>query len=848
LWENWYQVAGRFDASNVYLFVNGVQVASAALGGTITKSAAEITIGSNTNSAPNEFYDGSIALPLVYYTYKDDAAMLALGTARQPNDYDKSGMQVGIPLNKGVSSGLEAQNVISANGDAILTGSPLYNGEPITFDSVPQEPPVAPPEASYNMMEFAGGTDNIDCGNVLDFGDTDFAFSGYFYIDPAQTDTRNYILSRYGSSANNVKCYMLRYNQSSGELQWITQTSTTVSSVSSAINEGQLYHFYCYFDSTANEMGLAVDDGTPVTAAATSINSGGTVDFRIGSFFDSTDAMEGSISSIAAYNTLLTDAEQTTVYATGKSLYYETLPTSITDKVESYWELSSRDATANDLKGSNNGIITGATATGELLAFTPYDPVAEASYNTFLFDGTAKDLSTSSTPFHYTTSFSVSTWVIFDQFVENFPRIVDCSVFQPGTDYGWWLGFDDATSDLTFVGVGLWGTSDLKYTLTADTLYHIIAEYDSVTGTAKLFVDGAEVASHSGIVGSLAYSDISNLGVGNRQQGQDPTEWLDGELSNISIHPEVLSTTNKAALYNGGKIPYQNTLPTISTDAFWELSSRDNSGNDLSGNNRNLVASGGVTSDGSLQTFAPYDPVAEASYNTFGFNGSTEYILAPNGVCGNNVAVTISAWIRINSSTPAEGLIYAENDGTSRAAAIFRLSASNRKRLLIGGRQTSNGTFYNSETSTDVLTDDTWHFVTGIINTTNDNHKIYVDGVSVLDESSVGWSSDIVGNGLTLTANIGEYFSNNLNFLGDMSAVAIYNDELSSGENSQLYNAGKNPYYETLPTSMTSKNILYYEMSSRDDTLNDLSGGGNDGLAQGSISSDGSLQTFAAYT
>ena len=149
---SWYQVAGRFDASNVYLFVNGVQVATAALGGTITKSAAEITIGSNTNSAPNEFYDGSIAIPLVYYTYKDDSEMLALGTARQPNDYDKSGMQVGIPLNKGVSSGLEAQNVISANGDAILTGTPLYNGEPITFDSVPQV-------TGYNTLLLNGGTD-----------------------------------------------------------------------------------------------------------------------------------------------------------------------------------------------------------------------------------------------------------------------------------------------------------------------------------------------------------------------------------------------------------------------------------------------------------------------------------------------------------------------------------------------------------------------------------------------------------------------------------------------------------------------------------------------------------------
>jgi hypothetical protein len=148
----WYQVAGRFDETDVYLFVNGVEVASASLGGTIIKSSAGIAVGANATSSPSLFYSGSIAIPLVFLSYKSDSEMLALGTARQPNDYEKSGMQIGIPLNKGVSSGLENQNVISAYGDATLVNSPTYTGEPIVFNSVPQV-------TGFNTLLLNGGSD-----------------------------------------------------------------------------------------------------------------------------------------------------------------------------------------------------------------------------------------------------------------------------------------------------------------------------------------------------------------------------------------------------------------------------------------------------------------------------------------------------------------------------------------------------------------------------------------------------------------------------------------------------------------------------------------------------------------
>ena len=76
----------------------------------------------------------------------------------------------------------------------------------------------------------------------------------------------------------------------------------------------------------------------------------------------------------------------------------------------------------------------------------------------------------------------------------------------------------------------------------------------------------------------------------------------------------------------------------------------------------------------------------------------------------------------------------------------------------------------------------------------------------------------------------------------------IHYKVLTDAEVADLYNAGKIPYYETLPSNLTSDVKLAIEMSSRDNTLNDLSGNSNNGTANGGVTDNGSLQTFAAYT
>jgi len=617
LWENWYQVAGRFDASNVYLFVNGVQVASAALGGTITKSAAEITIGSNTNSAPNEFYDGSIALPLVYYTYKDDAAMLALGTARQPNNYDDTGMQVGIPLNKGVSSGLEAQNVISANGDAILIGSPEYNGEPIIFDSVPQEPPVEPPEASYNMFDFNGSTEYITVPNPSLTGSFTFAAvmnttsssvgsiirkdSGGHYDHALVSSWTSLDAGAAGKATFGILC--------TGGWQYIISSTT--------VNDGSTHSIIGQYDSTVGSNGEiklfidGVEEGS--LTLATSRRQGGSPSTNIGIYNSgANEIFTGNLSSVGVYDSILTASERSAYLQSGKIVYPETFSAAQIAKAHCLYEMSSRDNTLNDISGNgNNGTaVGGVTSDGALQTFAPYDPTAEASYNMFDFNGSTEYITvpnpslTGSFTFAAvmnTTSSSVGSIIRKDSGGHYDHALVSS-----------WTSLDaGAAGKATF---GILCTGGWQYIISSTTVndgstHSIIGQYDSTVGSngeIKLFIDGVEEGSLT-LATSRRQGGSPSTNIGIYNSGAN--EIFTGNLSSVGVYDSILTASERSAYLQSGKIVYPETFSAAQiakAHCLYEMSSRDNTLNDISGNGNNGTAVGGVTSDGALQTFAAY--------------------------------------------------------------------------------------------------------------------------------------------------------------------------------------------------------------------------------------------------
>jgi hypothetical protein len=354
--NQWSYVEAVYDGTNQYIYINGVEAGSQAYNSGIHNSTAEMQIGSLINSSNS--FEGSMTRVVVNNTARSSADILKLHNNGVIPYYETidADLKTGDVLALELSSRDDSANDLSGNGNnGTKNGGISADGALAAFGD------FAPPEVQ-SPFSFDGSASNIDFGNVLDFGNVDFAFTGWFKIDPAVAGTDN-IIRRYDSSGSNpVRCYMLRYLNSTGQLQWAVQGGGAFTTRNISINTDQLYFFYCYYDASAQRVGVSVNAGSIVSGDHTAgINSGGNTNFYLGYTGSS---LLGSLTTVTAYNSLLTSQEQTDLYNEGVIPYYETLPTSITDKIISSWELSGRDATANDLKGSNNGTINGPTPDG----------------------------------------------------------------------------------------------------------------------------------------------------------------------------------------------------------------------------------------------------------------------------------------------------------------------------------------------------------------------------------------------------------------------------------------------------------------------------------------------------
>lgn len=220
--------------------------------------------------------------------------------------------------------------------------------------------------------------------------------------------------------------------------------------------------------------------------------------------------------------------------------------------------------------------------------------------------------------------------------------------------------------------------------------------------------------------------------------------------------------------------------------------------------------------------------IPDADYNTFGFDGTDDYITTTYNASGLSSNVTVSAWVYLSSTGSDEGIL-----GEWQSSSGFMLYRVNST----GVRFYINSSF----TPTFNINTEEWTLLTGTYEGTT--IRLYVNGV---EEATTSLSASI-GNA-PITTEVGRYAgSNGTIFNGSITLPIIWDRTLDSDENLLIYQSGKTPYYETVPPSLFDAEWAI-EMSSRDNTLVDLTGNGSDGTANGGITDDGETQTFTSYT
>lgn len=160
----------------------------------------------------------------------------------------------------------------------------------------------------------------------MQVGDIDFEFSAWVYLDTKTGGSFNYILSK--RNAPTVREYFLDYVISTDRFRFgVSADGTNNVSVSAATfgtaSTGTWYFITCYHDAATNVIGIAINNGTPDTAAHSTGVIVGAGDFTIGAG-DNTPTIfwDGRIAKVGFWKRLLTASERTELYNAGAGATY----------------------------------------------------------------------------------------------------------------------------------------------------------------------------------------------------------------------------------------------------------------------------------------------------------------------------------------------------------------------------------------------------------------------------------------------------------------------------------------------------------------------------------------------
>jgi len=299
------------------------------------------------------------------------------------------------------------------------------------------------------------------------------------------------------------------------------------------LNKNQWYHVVASYDGTtgSDSQKLYIDGVLDNSNAATSTgyNEEDNV-FTIGAQEGGTNPFEGKIDEVRIYSRVLTETEISNLYNDSGCL---------STGLVGYWPFDEgKNSLVQDYSGNENDLnlynvgdsnwVEGKF--GKCINLNGTNEYGEVNHAGDL-DFTDSDL-------------SISAWIHHNG-ADDWRGIVHNSVGQTTTrQFGFALLSTDLLVFMTYDGVS-WETR-VTSTVAVDTLgfHHVAVIFDDSAGTAKLYLDGEEVGSASGL-NSMAYSPTW-LTVGCRYGGA----YFDGKIDEVRIYNKVLTTTEITNLYN----------------------------------------------------------------------------------------------------------------------------------------------------------------------------------------------------------------------------------------------------------------------------------------------------------
>jgi hypothetical protein len=320
--------------------------------------------------------------------------------------------------------------------------------------------------------------------------------------------------------------------------------------------------------------------------------------------------------------------------------------------------------------------------------------------------------------------------------------------------------------------------------------------------------------------GQYAYAgDVSNIGTGLYINIRPSTPYYgEQNMSNILLYNRALTNSEVVQNYNAFASRFSYTPLPITSGLTLLLDAKNTSSYSGSGTSWNDVS--GNNNNGTFNVAPTYN-----AGGYFQLNGTELVQSFPSSISPTLSSKTIIVWFNI-ADTTRRGLI-ATRDSASNGGWAF----------VVNRTATGNLTFFNISggliEKAAGITPSNWYMATLTYNYSTLEAELFVNGISVGTQSSVGAGSNVAFNGVVAAEQENDFGGA---FAGGYSIVNIYNRVLTSSEIIFNYNAYASRFGLTpIPSPIQDGLVLYLDAgnpssySGSGSTWTDLSVEGNNG-------------------
>ena len=299
------------------------------------------------------------------------------------------------------------------------------------------------------------------------------------------------------------------------------------------------------------------------------------------------------------------------------------------------------------------------------------------------------------------------------------------------------------------------------------TWYNLTATYKN--NQTLVYINGELKITFNRAMAAAYISHLTNLYFGTGYNGL-----AQAQIDEARIYNRALSPAEITQLYNFNPNPI----------GYFKFEDEGNTVQDSSG-----IGNTGLWSNSSSH----YE-IGKIGKSAI-FTGSNNILVSSTSTYSTPYALTLSAWIKPNTSTGARMIISNLNSWDYR---IYQNG------LGLGMQVSLDDGNSGYHTATNVLTANQWQFVTGTFD--GSTVKLYVNGQQVLNNTASGTIIDP-----NPSIRIGSNGGGSENFLGNIDEVKIYNYALSDTEILQEYNStNPSPFSVTnLTVGNTSSSANY---------------------------------------